>query len=391
MKIGKTEKIIGAIAIVALALIGSSYWVGSLVEQKFKESVDWASRQGMPVSMGDYKRGIFGATAVTDVVFPMPSKEDPSVTEEVTVSIVHSIRHGPLPALTAAVRIHSEAQAQPAEEKTEGFSGAGHSPFPVLDVAVGWTGRLTLHATVTRDNLYYQDKDVSDSGAVYGVELKNIRVVADASMKGWVLQAGELKFDADRIVMEGETKETIDNISLTFLAENIDLEISDTAFQTMQGGSAEHEQTAIQFLSHKPVFAIKDARARWQEGEAEGSFRIAYVGNPDPDAKLSFSFKDWSGDLQMSLPRALAVRHMSTQERKAITDELEDGEENEVDIEKETKEKVDKKMSVMLEQGVFTEKGDTLTVGARLEDGKLHLNGKEQPVQILLELLPPFL
>ena len=415
MKIGKMEKIVSAIAIVAVVSIGSSYWVGSQVEQKFRESVDWASKHGIPVSMVDYQRGVFGATARTDAIFPVPFKENASV----TVTIIHTVEHGPLSVLTAAARIHSEVQ--PTEDNIEQFREIFESDmFPVLDTVIGWSGGQSLHitspkfeatikdikgielesdttpveegkrvfsstASIMLGTLYLQG--ISDNGANYGVEFENIRVAVASSMKGGVLGTGELKIDADRVVAEREAKETIDNLSLTFLIENLDVEAIDTGFQAMQDGSEGLEQATIQLLQHRPVFAIKDARVRWPEGMATGNFRIAYVGNPNSNPSLT----DWSCDLKMALPRALVVRHLSAQTGKEISDELEGGEENEIDIGKETKEQVDKQITAMLNKGIFVEEGGTLSVDARLRDGKLSLNGKAQPFEFLLELLPPFL
>jgi uncharacterized protein YdgA (DUF945 family) len=262
---------------------------------------------------------------------------------------------------------------------------------------------MSMHATFARNKFYYQDKDAIGTGAVYGIEFNNIRVVVDVSVKGSVLGLGEVRFDADRIILEGETRDAVDNISLAFLMENLDTEAAEAVLQTMsqapqegsegkeQAARQQEEQATRQILQRKPMFAIEGAHARWQEGEAAGSFRIAYVGNPKSSPSVVGGLVDgWSGDLKMVLPRALVVRHMSMQTRKEISDELEGGEENEVDIEKEVKDKVDKWMGAMIGNGVFEGKGDTLNVDAHLRDGKLTLNGKERPPEILLELLPPF-
>jgi uncharacterized protein YdgA (DUF945 family) len=147
-----------------------------------------------------------------------------------------------------------------------------------------------------------------------------------------------------------------------------------------------HEQSGA-LLQRKPVLLIKDVSAHWPEGMVTGSFRLAYAGDGNPD---ELSMSSLSGDLQLAVPRALVIRHMSLQESEQITDSLEDGEENEVNVEEETKKKVDEKMAAMLEKGIFVEKGDALTVDGHLRNGELSLNGKPQQLENLFELIPPF-
>jgi hypothetical protein len=391
MKVGATEKIVGAIAVMTVLVCGSSYWVGSQIEQRFREGVDWASGQGVTVSVVDYQRGVFGASARTDMVFQISSNEDSSDAESVTVPVIHSIRHGPLSALAAAARIHSEVQRTQLTEDSiarlkEIFDGDPF--FPVLDTVVGWMGGLDYQLALPKVEKFHFRKK-SDSGAVRGIELENVCVTVDASLKDGVLGTGVVKFDADRIIMEGETREVIDSPSLTFLLENIDTQIIDDPWQTIVDVLGEQQgQTAASWLQLKPVFTIKDARARWPEGMVSGSFRIAYVG--DASVGPGTPFGNISGDLQMILPRTLAIRHMSSQVSEEITDALEGGEENEVNVEKETREQVDKQMAAMLKDGIFLENGDVLSVDARLRNGELKLNGETRPVELLLELIPPF-
>jgi uncharacterized protein YdgA (DUF945 family) len=418
-KTGTTTKIVATIVILLTVLIGSSYWVGSRVEQKFRENVPLIStlmsKQGITISVVDYQRSVFGATARTDVVFRIPSSENPSATELITVPVFHSVQHGPLPALTAAAHIHSKAQ--PVEGGGAQLDDELFELFPELDTVISWSGGLDLHlvspelevtiknitvksdappaeedkndytgkTSAALDKLYFQRK--GDSGAVRSAEFENVRAMVAASIKDGVLDTGEVKFDADRIIMERETKEKIDNISLAFLFENIDTQVIDDPWQAIVDLLDEQKQNAAPWLQRKPAFTIKDMRARWPEGMATGSFRIAYVG----DANSGTPFGNISGDLQMLLPRALAIRHMSSQVSEEITDALEGGEENEVNVEKETKEQVDKQMAAMLKDGIFVEKGDTLSVDAHLRNGELDLNGKTQPIELLLELIPPFM
>ncbi len=474
MRIGRsgkrTEKIVGAVAVAAVVLCGSSYWTGSRVEQDFRESIEWAAGQGLAVSVVDYQRGIFGATARTDMVFQMPSAEDPSITESVTVPVVHEIRHGPLPSLTAAARIHSEAQAT--EDNTEylndtfGETPSGAKSPLVSDITIGWGGGLDLSVVSSKieatikdfqakkiqsgsgagasmdsalitdiviggpsfirnnedvfhsgrivfknnmriaegfkrvytgttnivlDKFNFQGKD--DNGAVRSVELKNFHVAGEASVKDGVLGT-EVKFDADEIVTKGDGKEAVDHFKLMLQFENIDARAYDAILQAMNSNEDQAQAVAAVFqeqsgilLQRKPVLLIKDASGHWPEGMVTGSFRIAYAGDGNPD---DLSMSSLSSDLQMMVPRALVMRHMSTQVFERITDSLEDGEEKEVNVEEETKKQVDRQMTAMLAEGIFVEKGDSLTVDAQLRNGELSLNGKPQQLENLFKLIPPF-
>ncbi|MCL2161187.1 MAG: YdgA family protein [Betaproteobacteria bacterium] len=480
MRLGKsgkrTEKIVGAVAVAVVVLSISSYWTGSRVEQQFRESMDLMARYGathnFKVNVVDYQRGVFWATAHTDVVFQTASLDDPSIMESVTVPIIHSIRHGPLPALTAAARIRSEAQltdeavafffnetfdSDPFEGKVPlafdtviGWAGGRHSrvvspgfemPAEKDQAKVSWSGlngeisvnsngikveidglsyvrndddlfrlgRIVFESSmtlaegfervytgttgITLDNLHFRGKD--DNGVILGVEFEKFRIAGNASVKDGALDT-EVNLDAERITVEGGTKEAADSLKLTFLLENIDASAYDAILQAMdQEGQTAEISTVLEkqgeiLLRRRPAFHIKEASGRWPEGVATGSFRIAYEGEAKPDDLSISSLSGLSGDLQLVVPRALVTRHISSQVSRDIADSLEDGEENEVNIEKETTEQVARKMAEMLEKGIFVEKGDALAVDARLRDGELNLNAKQQPIQTLLELLPPF-
>ena len=570
MRVGRAgkraEKIIGVVAVVAVVLTGGSYWTGLRVEQGFREGMDWAAKQGFEVSLVDYNREIFGATARTDVVFQVPSGEDLSITDKVSVPVVHTIRHGPFSTLTAAARIHSEIeQTKLSEEDIAQLNKVfdedtfwGKTP-PVVKTVIGWWGGLNFHAVspkfeavikdvqvretqvgsdgkadpnsglvtdiviggpsfirmdesvikmdrvavkgnmildeqagrgytgtmdIVLNKLHFQGKDDTDtvrgielenlhitadastkggvqgrglkfdidkvavesgtkddesilrasrvafksdmalvegfervytgttnitlgtihfqgkgdSGVVRTIDLDNFRVTADASVKDGALDTG-LKFDADKITVEGEEKETVENPKLVFLWENIDAKAFDLTLHAMLDGREEQEQVELMLWRRSPAFSIKDASARWAEGMVTGSFRIAYAGNGKDSGPSMFGASGdfqlvlppaLSGDLQLEVPRALVIRHISSQASVEIADSLEDGEENEVNVEEETKKLVEKRLTAMLEKGIFVEKGETLTVDAHLRNSKLTINGKPQQIENLFELVPPF-
>ena len=96
-------RVVGAVVVAAVAFSAASFWVGSWVEGMFRDSAETAAQYGFRVTVIDYQRGVFGAAARTEVVFPGAAEE-----EAVTVQFNHSIRHGSVPIFTAAARIRSE-------------------------------------------------------------------------------------------------------------------------------------------------------------------------------------------------------------------------------------------------------------------------------------------
>lgn len=493
MKTGTAPKIIAAIAVATVALTGASYLVGSRVEQEFREDVEWLGSHGwaadnnITINLVDYQRGVFAASARTDLVFQLPSQEDSSATEQVTVPVIHSVRHGPLLAMFSAARIHSEVQLT--EEHiariTATFAAnpfVGKSPL-VFDTSLGWGGGVRsrvvspefeavikedqtklswggLDGKITLDSsLSWQEMDVvldglslvrndddffrlgrvafksdialaegfervfvgttgivldklhfrerGENGAIRGTAFENFRIAVEASVKDGALGT-EVKFDADKFIMENDTKEIIDAFKLTLLLENIDAKAYDAillAMQKNQGSQeeqlgGEEDQEAIQqaavavlqeqagaLLQRQPALSIKEMNMRWPEGMMTGNLRIAYVGDGNPD---NLSESNLSGDLQLTMPRALVIRHMTADTSRRIADTLEDGEENEVDVGKETTEEVNKEIAALLEKGIFIEKGNILSAEARLRNGILDINGKPQPLQSLFGLIPPF-
>ena len=156
--------------------------------------------------------------------------------------------------------------------------------------------------------------------------------------------------------------------------------------ENAENAEKEEKATLAILLQHKPSFSIKNIGARWPEGDASGSFRIAYVGsNPDKFVPES----DLSGDLQLSVPRAVVLRLLNAQIADEVADQLEDGEASEENIAVETKKEVEKQFNSILERGLMLEKPPgTLSVDAHFQDNVLQLNGQSKPPEVLLELMP---
>jgi uncharacterized protein YdgA (DUF945 family) len=413
---GAKEKIIGAVvvvAIVATMFIGASYWIGGLIEQGFQEGVQHASKLGPRVTLVDYERGIFGATARTEI----GSEDAPSI------AFNHDIQYGHLPFLTPVARIHTEVLLPSLSEVPDGDPFDRKAPF-VVDTEISWGGdqhhRLTsskfdtdlgnnqTHVAwngldgeieVSSGQLRLEMKLDSgtltlkeESGAVYDIEFEKLRADGKMSITGGV--AGiETKFDADSIVVKAEHKETIRNVGLTLLCENIDMRVLSQIMQNEDEDesteSAEKEDKAIlaMLLQRKPSFSIKNIGASWPEGEASGSFRIAYVGsNPDKSAPEN----DLSGDLQLSVPRAVFLRLLNAQVADEVADQLQEGEVvSEESIAIETKQEVEKQFKSILERGIMLEKTPgTLTVDAHFQDNVLQVNGQSRPLLELISFFP---
>ncbi|MDR2209004.1 MAG: YdgA family protein [Azoarcus sp.] len=120
-----TKKIIGVISVAVLGgaiFVGGSYWAGISAEQQFHDNAKQFSQLGPMLSdqlsaqLGtelkldtkmtviEYKRGIFGATARTEFVLgPSEGGED-----SVTVPFNHDIRHGPILSFGSMAHVRSE-------------------------------------------------------------------------------------------------------------------------------------------------------------------------------------------------------------------------------------------------------------------------------------------
>jgi uncharacterized protein YdgA (DUF945 family) len=421
---GAKEKIIGAVvvvAIVATMFIGASYWIGGLIEQGFQEGVQRASKFGFRVTLVDYERGLFGATARTEVVLPIGPENAPPI------AFNHDIQYGRLPFLTPVARIHTELLLPSLSEVSDSAPSDGKAPFvvdteiswkgaqhhrlasPKLDADLGdnqtrvaWTGfdgeievssgQSQLEMKLDSGNLTLKE----ESGAVYNIEFEKLRANGKMNITDGV--AGiETRLDADGIIVRAENKETIRNVGLTLLYENIDARLFSQAMQdedesendeNAENAESEKEEkaTLAMLLRHKPSFSIKNIGARWPEGEASGSFRIAYAGS-DPDKFAPEN--DLSGDLQLSVPRAVVLRLLTAQIADEVADQHEDGEASEENIAIETKKEVETQFKSILDRGLMLEKTPgILTVDAHFQDNVLQINGQSESPEVLLELMP---
>lgn len=141
-------RVVGAVVVVAVAFSAGSFWVGSWVEEMFRDSAETAAQHGFKVTVIDYQRGVFGAVARTEVVFPGAAEDEP-----VTMQFNHSIRHGSVPIFTAAARIRSEplpsGDAGALLNDILGSSAFADQPL-VVESAFEWGGGHTHQIVLPR-------------------------------------------------------------------------------------------------------------------------------------------------------------------------------------------------------------------------------------------------
>ncbi|MDR1854910.1 MAG: YdgA family protein [Azoarcus sp.] len=135
-------KVVGALVVILAVLGVGSYWAGGWIEQAFRDAAAKTTQYGLTVNVIDYQRGLLGATARTEATFTYNG-------EPVTVLLNHDIQHGPLPALTAAARVHTvpELPEDRVAQFNDIFGGdpfGGKPPFTV-DTAIGWGGGINHH------------------------------------------------------------------------------------------------------------------------------------------------------------------------------------------------------------------------------------------------------
>ncbi|MDR1229237.1 MAG: YdgA family protein [Azoarcus sp.] len=238
-------KVVGTVVVATVALSAGSFWVGGWVEQVFRDNAAEAARYGFKVTVIDYQRGVFGAAARTEVVFPSSSGEDP-----VTMLFNHSIQHGPVPAFAAAAHIHSEPVLP--EDSVEQLSeilggdprvsealaidstfnwGGGHSHRIILpkkfeatfngdresSVRVAWegidseisiySGQKRLRAKVGIGSLSFI-RNVNDK-----TRIEQATFDAEIRMDGEKLDIST-KFAANKVATEGDVDKTIDKLTL---------------------------------------------------------------------------------------------------------------------------------------------------------------------------------
>ncbi|MDR3212580.1 MAG: YdgA family protein [Azoarcus sp.] len=270
-------KVVGAAVVAAVALSAGSFWVGSWVEQVFRDSAEAATQYGIKVTVVDYQRGVFGAVARTEVTFPGAGGDEP-----VTIAFNHRIEHGPVPAFTSAARIHSEPQ--PSGDPTEQFSELlGSDAFvgqPVtIDSTFDWAGGHRHRIVLPRKFEATFGSDKEGGSKVSGEEIDGefevfpgqarqkakfiiggfslSRGISDSirvdrgtldcefRMDGGQLLGWIAKVNVERVATEGNVKNTINGIALDSEANLSDGTLSVTAKLAVAGIVREKETRVV--------------------------------------------------------------------------------------------------------------------------------------------------
>jgi uncharacterized protein YdgA (DUF945 family) len=142
-----TKKIVGAavlavVVLLAALFIGGSYWSGKNIEQKFRDGMKEIGKYGVKVTVTDYQRGVFGATARTELALVTMGEES------TTFAVInYRIQHGPLLTMGPLAIINSELT--PAEKFTAMFQEfLGSNPFEGKALLTGktifaWSGEVS--------------------------------------------------------------------------------------------------------------------------------------------------------------------------------------------------------------------------------------------------------
>lgn len=488
---GTATKVIGALVALMVVLCIGSFWVGAWVEQAFSESAARAARYGITMKVVDYQRGLFGATARSEVVLPK------SLGKESLLFFDHDIQHGPLPILFGAARIHSRLTALP-DEYARIFDGDPFADKTVIEVetTVGWGGGLhhrfkspgfearsregrkivwggfdgeidtdsnqtrfqtKLHfaglnwegfqvgeasfdndlawndefgqasgtSNLTLEKFVYSSKNADNS--TFAVDMGKSRAETEISVGDDGAPKTKTGLTVTKIaVTEGDVAQTIDDIKLALLTENIDIGAVIEAVSSDQDenvdialldamSQAAREQTEEEknggawprvpqppaaapenannkdandetvadvgdesafmtaLLQRKPTLSIEDFRAHWRGGEVAGLFRIGYVGNASPgcgggaaapgDTDLFTGlFSKANYTVELHLPRAVAVDLLSSANVDA-----EDSEAGDL---------ANQSITEMLQDGLLVEKNGVLNLAVSSENCVRNLNGK---------------
>lgn len=147
--------IAAAVAVVTAGALGTSYYMGGKLEQRFTEGIAKGNDYGVKIQITSYERGAFSSTAKT--VWTLENDD-----ESTQFTAEHKINHGPLP-LGHAAEIHTRFNLPDDVEPALKTALNGRSPLEIA-TKVGW-GRsssnvMTSPAVTTR----VKDSDMNWGG-----------------------------------------------------------------------------------------------------------------------------------------------------------------------------------------------------------------------------------
>lgn len=244
-------------------------------------------------------------------------------------------------------------------------------------------------------------KRAAFSSAGEGVfELEGLQLGSMAALDGEVVNLS-VDFGLDKAVGGGETVEAV---SFVLALDRIDAGALDAIARIAQeAGSAAEDMEARQarlvgglmeqlpvLLSRSPVIELKKMGARLVEGAAELGVRIAYTGSGDMSAFNPVN--DVTGNLRLSLPKALLLRLVEMKERQTILDYVAEMEidADSQEIEDAVRTAVAERLQSIAGGGLLEEKDGLLTSAVSYKDGAFEVNGRALAPEEFGELGLPF-
>jgi hypothetical protein len=135
--LNRTTKVMAAVAVLAAVLVGGAYVAARTSEDFFRARVEAANWMGGSFSVVSYERGLFGATAETEMTRPRGGGK---------LRFAHRIRYGLPELLSGTHKIHSEPLLGEADARIGAMFG-GKAPFTVESVFMAG-GRQRHHFVV---------------------------------------------------------------------------------------------------------------------------------------------------------------------------------------------------------------------------------------------------
>lgn len=147
--------IAAAIAVIVAGTLGTSYYMGTKLQQSFTEGLAKGEEHGVKIQIASYERGAFSSTAKT--IWTLNNSSDP-----VQFTAEHKINHGPLP-MGHAAEIHTRFNLPDDTDPALKTALNGRSPLEV-ETKVGWSRASTSVMTSPAVNTQFKDSEMSWGG-----------------------------------------------------------------------------------------------------------------------------------------------------------------------------------------------------------------------------------
>ncbi|MDO5624945.1 MAG: DUF945 family protein [Pseudomonadota bacterium] len=276
------SKIAAAVAVLAVAYVGSSWWLGKQTEARYEAEVDRALTLLGPQLLVErrYDRGLFGATSQLVFQFALPAMptddeddEDaddaadaqaPAAPQTVRLTLQSDVRHGPLaggrPA-AAVVRTHVVDVQGVSDEVRQAFAKA---QWPEVSTVHGFAGTLSGQALLPAGEMQ-APADAQGSRAQWQAVTWDFTVGAGGKRQRGTVRMPQLSMtaaQADNAALGGDALVTM---RMEGLRASYDMTMQDGQW-LMAPGKMEGElglfeaHTGGDAASLRPLMALRDAR-----------------------------------------------------------------------------------------------------------------------------------